>query len=121
MLKTRSKKSQHPICTHCGIQGDTIDKCYNVHGYPLGYRQRHNGHNSNPNQKTNLNANNAVNVNSTMHIDAQGTFNVEETLAQCHNMLTLLPSKFGVMKNDSTNTSYFIACTCPNVVSSMNT
>ena len=29
-----------PICTHCGVAGHTIDKCYKLHGYPLGFKFR---------------------------------------------------------------------------------
>ena len=27
-----------PTCSRCGILGHTIDKCYQLHGYPLGFR-----------------------------------------------------------------------------------
>ncbi|KAG6678393.1 hypothetical protein I3842_14G078200 [Carya illinoinensis] len=26
------------ICTHCGMTNHTVDKCYKVHGYPLGFK-----------------------------------------------------------------------------------
>jgi hypothetical protein len=26
------------VCSHCGIAGHTIEKCYRIHGFPLGYR-----------------------------------------------------------------------------------
>ena len=26
------------ICSHCNIQGHTMDKCYKLHGYPPGYK-----------------------------------------------------------------------------------
>ena len=31
---------EHPQCVYCGLQGHTIDKCYKLHGYPLGYKPR---------------------------------------------------------------------------------
>lgn len=27
-----------PLCSHCGIHGHTIEKCYRIHGYPPGYK-----------------------------------------------------------------------------------
>ena len=28
-------KSGRPQCTHCGVLGHVVDKCYKLHGYPL--------------------------------------------------------------------------------------
>ncbi|XP_010534708.1 PREDICTED: uncharacterized protein LOC104810213 [Tarenaya hassleriana] len=27
-----------PLCTHCGLHGHTVAKCYRLHGFPQGYR-----------------------------------------------------------------------------------
>lgn len=35
--KPSSTKKDRPLCTNYGILGHTIDKCYKLHGYPLGY------------------------------------------------------------------------------------
>lgn len=32
------KANQKPVCTHCGKLGHTIQKCFKLHGFPLGYR-----------------------------------------------------------------------------------
>ena len=34
------RKWEHPQCVHCGLQGHTIDKCYEPHGYPPRYKPR---------------------------------------------------------------------------------
>ncbi|KAL4627860.1 hypothetical protein ACB092_05G196000 [Castanea dentata] len=34
---TKSKTGR-PQCTHCGVMGHVVDKCYKLHGYPLGYK-----------------------------------------------------------------------------------
>ncbi|XP_022154608.1 uncharacterized protein LOC111021831 [Momordica charantia] len=40
-LATTSKgKKERPFCTHCGLFGHTIDRCYKLHGYPPGYRSQ---------------------------------------------------------------------------------
>ena len=28
------QRREKPICSHCGVQGHTIHKCYKIHGYP---------------------------------------------------------------------------------------
>nr|XP_023919946.1 uncharacterized protein LOC112031483 [Quercus suber] len=37
--KARPKK-ERPLCTHCNMLGHTVDKCYKLHGYPPGYKQK---------------------------------------------------------------------------------
>ena len=38
----KNQKKDRPFCTHCNYHGHTIDKCYKIHGYPPGFRQRQN-------------------------------------------------------------------------------
>ncbi|XP_024028205.1 uncharacterized protein LOC21412626 [Morus notabilis] len=28
------------LCTHCGLQGHTVEKCFRLHGFPPGYRSK---------------------------------------------------------------------------------
>ncbi|XP_075663333.1 uncharacterized protein LOC142632900 [Castanea sativa] len=37
--KGHSKKDR-PICTYCGLSGHIANKCYKLHGYPLGYKHK---------------------------------------------------------------------------------
>ena len=37
------KGEDRPICSHCGLKGHTVDKCYRVHDFPPGYRNRGKG------------------------------------------------------------------------------
>lgn len=30
-------KRERPVCSHCGITGHTVKKCYKIHDYPPGY------------------------------------------------------------------------------------
>ena len=32
-----------PQCTHCGVLGHVIDKCYKLHGYPSSYKFKNKG------------------------------------------------------------------------------
>ena len=36
--KGKGQKKDRPMCSHCGIVGHTIDKCFKIHGYPPGYK-----------------------------------------------------------------------------------
>ena len=36
-------KKERPFCTHCNIPRHTINKCYKIHGYPLGYKPKGKG------------------------------------------------------------------------------
>ena len=36
-----NKNRPRSICSHCGLGGHTINKCYKLHGYPQGYKPRH--------------------------------------------------------------------------------
>ena len=35
--KPKSVKKDRPLCAHCGLLGQTEDRCYKLHGYPLGH------------------------------------------------------------------------------------
>eukprot|EP00261_Vitis_vinifera_P030615 XP_019071858.1 PREDICTED: uncharacterized protein LOC100853407 [Vitis vinifera] len=45
-------RNDRPLCTHCNILGHTVDRCYKIHGYPPGFRNRPNfrPNGSRPNQ-----------------------------------------------------------------------
>ena len=36
--KQSFQKKERPLCTHCGLLGHTVDKCYKLHGFPPGYK-----------------------------------------------------------------------------------
>ena len=38
--KSKGQKKDRPICSHCGIPGHTVDKCFKIHGYPPGYKTK---------------------------------------------------------------------------------
>jgi hypothetical protein len=31
-------RKEKPMCTHCGMAGHTVDKCYKLHGFPPGFK-----------------------------------------------------------------------------------
>ena len=32
----KPKNENRPVCSHCGITGHTVARCYKLHGYPPG-------------------------------------------------------------------------------------
>ncbi|KAJ1410690.1 hypothetical protein SESBI_21711 [Sesbania bispinosa] len=46
--KSKNGKKDRPTCTHCGLLGHNVDKCYKIHGYPPGHPKSKNKV-SNPN------------------------------------------------------------------------
>ena len=40
-------KRERPICSHCGILGHVMDKCYKIHGYPPRYKNKGKGYSAN--------------------------------------------------------------------------
>ena len=35
-----SKGKDRPICSHCGRLSDTMEKCFKLHGFPLGFKPK---------------------------------------------------------------------------------
>jgi hypothetical protein len=31
-------RRERPTCTHCGLLGHVVEKCFKIHGYPPGYK-----------------------------------------------------------------------------------
>ena len=36
----KNKGNERPVCSHCGVTGHTIEKCYKLHGYPPSYKPK---------------------------------------------------------------------------------
>jgi len=36
-VKQASRKTK-PVCSHCGVIGHTVEKCYKIHGFPPGFK-----------------------------------------------------------------------------------
>ena len=39
-LSYNKPRRERPICTHCGLTRHTVDRCYKLHGFPLGYKPK---------------------------------------------------------------------------------
>ena len=38
--KAKGSKKSHLLCTHYGLHGHSVDKCFKLHGYPPGYKSK---------------------------------------------------------------------------------
>jgi hypothetical protein len=34
----QSFRKPKPVCSHCGVIGHTVEKCYKIHGFPPGFK-----------------------------------------------------------------------------------
>ncbi|XP_022150305.1 uncharacterized protein LOC111018505 [Momordica charantia] len=85
---SHSKKKDKPFCTHCGLTGHTVDRCYKLHGYPPGYRTSGSRNNSSQNKSA---------TDSSKPIDSSTSSNLPDSLTslsvdQCQGLLFLLQS-----------------------------
>ncbi|XP_052203055.1 uncharacterized protein LOC127808520 [Diospyros lotus] len=100
---SKSQRKERSVCTHCGYNGHTIEKCYKLHGYPPGYkpRQRNNMNQSKSNQ---INSTiNQVNGDGTNQVESQdmGNFMQSLTPTQYQNLLSMLSTHLSDVKIDA--------------------
>ena len=74
-------KRERPVCSHCGILGHVVDKCYKIHGYPPGYKNKGKGHSTN---QVSLGSN-LDNADSMEEVTT-----VALTSSQCHQLMSIL-------------------------------
>ena len=72
-------RKDKPICSHCGYKGHTAEKCYKLHGYPLGFQSRN---------KATPTANQVS--GPSIHGIADSGQNMTNLAAQCQQFLSLL-------------------------------
>lgn len=81
---------ERPLCTHCGLLGHTINKCYKIHVYPPGYKQK----------SRNFTANQVTAQPVADSVSTQFPFSQE----QCNQL-------FALLQNTSNMSSVNQACT----------
>ena len=81
-------KKGRPFCTHYNMPGHTIEKCYKLHSYPLGYM---------PKGKSTVNANQVSSNSSNVAENAPVATNQQPiSKAQCEQLLAFLTSRIGL-------------------------
>ncbi|KAL5557692.1 hypothetical protein UlMin_033903 [Ulmus minor] len=88
-------KRDKPLCTHCGFLGHTIDKCYKIHGYPLGFKKKFSDQNRGQMKQ----------YGSVANQIAAGSESMEETMStsQCQQRIAFLSSKLQNSFSSETN------------------
>jgi hypothetical protein len=81
-------KKERPVCSHCGITGHTVEKCYKIHGYPPGYKPRGRA---------------AANQVTAPSMGNQGSAPLSITSEQCQQLLSFLNSQ---MSNEASTSNH---------------
>jgi hypothetical protein len=87
--KSFNNWKEKPICSHCGIAGHTVDKCYKLHGYPPRFkftkRSSPGGYANKPIAHSVIHSQEEISNNSSQPMPQ-----VPFTAEQCHQLLALL-------------------------------
>jgi hypothetical protein len=86
--QSSGQKKERPLCTHCGLLGHTMDKCYKLHGYPPGYRTR--GKAPAVANQTSLSS---FGSNAPAASDTVSPLQLSQMQAQCEQFLAFISSK----------------------------
>ncbi|XP_035842124.1 uncharacterized protein LOC110922450 [Helianthus annuus] len=114
--KRRVSRGPNPNlkCTHCNMLGHTVDRCFEVIGYPPGFKRRTNNNN---NQSFRNNFNNNKSSNTTISSSASvGNSGLPFTSEQIAKLLSLVGGKNGTdpqssnMGGESVCVNNFVSC-----------
>lgn len=95
------RRRERPLCTHCGIQSHTIERCYKLHRYPLG-------HCSYRGSTAKIETHAATSSSSFQGMEQLSDLNTD----QCKGLLSLLQSHLAKNKSDLATSSSHVAGTC---------
>ncbi|KAJ0495264.1 putative RNA-directed DNA polymerase [Helianthus annuus] len=100
-------------CSHCNMLGHTVDRCFEIIGYPPGFKRRPN--NNNQTNKANMTNSNKANSVTGMS-SSVGNSGLPFTSEQIAKLLSLVGEKSGSESQsqnaggESVNVSYFASC-----------
>jgi hypothetical protein len=88
-------RRERPTCTHCGLLGHVVEKCFKIHGYPTGYIH---GYKSNKNRTAAGPPSHSYNPGHSAHqVEESSENNPAPSLAitseQCKQLLALIQPK----------------------------
>ncbi|KAL5757597.1 hypothetical protein ACOSP7_020208 [Xanthoceras sorbifolium] len=92
------KKKDRPICSHCGIMGHTMDRCYKLHGYPPGYKPKGKAQQQQQSSlqsisKSTLSSSSGVSSPFAMTATASSSSPSHLTADQCQQLMTYLSTQ----------------------------
>ena len=113
-----NKQRPRPICSHCGLAGHTVNRCYKLHGYPQGYKasnSSYKGQNHSQSKPTggsqqwskNTNVANMIaqDLGSISMHDQQGTHLGTVTTEQVQHLLCVLKANSNSKENNHSQIS----------------
>lgn len=87
----KNKGKERPVCSHCRFIGHTIEKCYKLHGYPLGYKPKGKSEKANQVAGPNLGANFGVMESDSVPVQQSFPFQAFPIIAeQCQRILAMI-------------------------------
>jgi hypothetical protein len=93
-----TNRKDKPICSHCGIPGHIVDKCYRVHGFPPGFKFT-------KNQSSANSVGYAQGPDYTIASPPQ----LPITLEQCQQLMAFIQHQSGATSLPATNSAGHIA------------
>uniref|UniRef100_A0A2N9EQR6 Integrase catalytic domain-containing protein n=1 Tax=Fagus sylvatica TaxID=28930 RepID=A0A2N9EQR6_FAGSY len=85
--KQAFQKRDKPTCSHCGLIGHTMERCYKLHGYRPGYKTRGKGPMANQVSLSNLG------THAAAVTDEMSPVQLSQIQAQCQQLLAALSTK----------------------------
>lgn len=93
------KRKERPLCTHCGAQGHTVERCFKLHGFPPWYRTSRN-----------------IQTKSSSPVVASASHSLEQLSGlnneQCQGLLSILQTHLAKNKNDTAAAAPHVAGIC---------
>jgi hypothetical protein len=89
-FKQNTFRKDKPICSHCGLTGHTVEKCYKLHGFPPGFkftRGKPIQHSANQVQESGLSAHQNASQLSAHQLNAPQLSMISE---QCQHLMNIL-------------------------------
>jgi hypothetical protein len=74
-------RKDKPICSHCGLKGHVMEKCYKLHGYPPGFQKK---------SKSIAVANQVSSSSSALLETTDSSQNFSSLAMQCQQLLNML-------------------------------
>ncbi|KAJ1418352.1 hypothetical protein SESBI_15852 [Sesbania bispinosa] len=81
--KPRQGKKGRPLCSHCGVLGHTVDKCFKIHDYPHGFK---------PKSKS-VSVSNSHTVNQVSESSVDTSTAATLTASQCRQLISMLSTQ----------------------------
>ncbi|XP_012835096.1 PREDICTED: uncharacterized protein LOC105955841, partial [Erythranthe guttata] len=99
---TGFKKKERSFCTHCNMQGHTVEKCYKLHGYPPSYKPQKSRFSSPANQvsgfDSSLDSHSSDSGVSSQHVDG---YLQSMTPSQCQQFMSMFSSHMAAQQQQS--------------------